>query len=387
MKCDIPAPLERLGWFQNKLGLKAKDLEKLNPYRDAFVLKKVEFAEDFYQYFCEIPETKLVLDYKERQGHIRKAWAQWFESLFKDSFDERFLSYLWNSGLRHVESNVDQKFVNLGFSVVRRYCQEITKREVPAAKREEVLVVIDRMVDLCILIETQAYIEATSQCDLEVVKGISHQVRNPLTVIGGNILRLKKRADPDSPLHKTYETILGENKRLEAMVTDVAVYSEMFEIAAQFSEVSLESLLSGALQRLKATQWVENVKIEMDLSPEHPVVQGVPEDLQIMFYYLLQNSLEAVDPEAPYIKISSRLLVSAISFLEIEIFNNGVPPSKEDMENLFVPFYSSKPLGTGFGLPIAGLAARKSLGDLTLEPVPGQGTRCVIRLPIPLRTL
>jgi len=53
------------------------------------------------------------------------------------------------------------------------------------------------------------------------------------------------------------------------------------------------------------------------------------------------------------------------------------------MENLFVPFYSSKPLGTGFGLPIAELAARKNLGDLSLEPVPEQGTRCVVKLPIP----
>ena len=383
MKCDIPAPLDRLAWFQEKLGLKGKELQKLDPYRGAFAKNREEFAENFYQYFCEIPETKLILDYKERQGHIRKAWAQWFESLFKDRFSERFLTYLWQSGLRHVESNVDQRFINLGFSFVRRYCQEITKREVPAEDREDVLVAIDKMVDLCILIETQAYIEATSQCDLEVVKGISHQVRNPLTVIGGNILRLKKRADPDSPLHKTYETILGENKRLEAMVTDVAVYSEMFEIAAEFSEVSLESLLSGALEKLKATQWVENVKIEMDLSPENPIVQGVPEDLQTMFYYLLQNSLEAVDLKEPYIRISSRLLVSALSFLEIEIFNNGALPSKDDMENLFVPFYSSKPLGTGFGLPIAELAARKSLGDLLLEPVPEEGTKCIIKLPIP----
>jgi signal transduction histidine kinase len=239
------------------------------------------------------------------------------------------------------------------------------------------------MIDTCLLIETYAYVAATSQCDMEIVKGISHQVRNPLTVIGGNIIRLLRKEDPHSPLHRTYETILGENKRLEGMVTDAGVYSEMFERAPEFLEVSLESLISGALEQLKATQWVEDVRIEMDLSSEYPAVRGVPEDLETMFYYLLQNSLEAVDLEAPYIKISSRQMRSMPSFIEIEIFNNGVPPSEEDMDNLFVPFYSSKPLGTGFGLPIAGLAARKSLGDLTLEPVSDQGTKCVIKLPIP----
>jgi len=53
------------------------------------------------------------------------------------------------------------------------------------------------------------------------------------------------------------------------------------------------------------------------------------------------------------------------------------------MENLFVPFYSSKPHGTGFGLPIAQLAAKKNQGELYLERVPEQGTKCVIQLPAP----
>jgi signal transduction histidine kinase len=383
MKCDIPAPLDRLVWFQEKLSLKTEEEEKINQYRAIFAEKKTVFAEDFYQYFYEIPETKLFLDHEKRLGHLKKAWTQWFESLFEDGFSERFLSYLWRSGLRHVEVNIDKKFINLGYSVVRQFCQKIIREEIPKADQDTVLVAIDKMIDTCLLIETYAYVAATSQCDMEIVKGISHQVRNPLTVIGGNIIRLLRKEDPHSPLHRTYETILGENKRLEGMVTDAGVYSEMFERAPEFSEVSLESLISGAIERLKATQWVEDVKIEMELSSEYSMVRGIPEDLETMFYYLLQNSLEAVDPEEPYIKISSRLLASAPSFIDIEIFNNGAPPSKEDMENLFVPFYSSKPLGTGFGLPIAELAARKSLGDLSLEPVPDQGTKCVVKLPIP----
>ena len=383
MKCDIPAPLDRLAWFQEKLSLKSEEEEKIKEYSLTFAEKKEVFAEDFYQYFYEIADTKLFLDHEKRLGHLKKAWTQWFEALFKEGFSERFLSYIWRSGLRHVEVNIDKKFINLGYSVVRQFCQKIIREEIPKADQDTVLVAIDKMIDTCLLIETYAYVAATSQCDMEIVKGISHQVRNPLTVIGGNIIRLLRKEDPQSPVHKTYETILGENKRLEGMVTDAGVYSEMFERAPEFSEVSLESLISGALERLKATQWVEDVKIEMNLSHEYPVVRGVPEDLETMFYYLLQNSLEAVDPEAPYIRISSNPPASTTSFIEIEIFNNGALPTKEDMENLFVPFYSSKPLGTGFGLPIAELAVRKSLGDLLLEPVPDEGTKCIIKLPIP----
>ncbi len=54
---------------------------------------------------------------------------------------------------------------------------------------------------------------------------------------------------------------------------------------------------------------------------------------------------------------------------------------------IFIPFYSSKAYGSGFGLPIAQLAARRSFGDVSLEPIPTKGTRCVIKLPIPVREL
>lgn len=111
---------------------------------------------------------------------------------------------------------------------------------------------------------------------------------------------------------------------------------------------------------------------------------GDPEDLSRMFYYLLENSIEAVDPENPSIRISSRWKDSDASFAEVEIYNTGKSLTPEEMDNLFVPFYSSKPHGTGFGLPIAQLAARKCLGDLYLEPVDHEGTRCVIELPVPI---
>jgi signal transduction histidine kinase len=101
-----------------------------------------------------------------------------------------------------------------------------------------------------------------------------------------------------------------------------------------------------------------------------------------MFYYLLQNSLEAVDREDPALRITSKSLGSESAFLQIEIFNTGNPPDSHEIESVFVPFYSSKPYGTGFGLPIARLAARKNLGEVILEPVPNQGTRCIIQLPI-----
>ncbi len=383
MKCDVPVPLEKLRWFETKLNLDRKSPEELNPFRSLLIEQKDVFAEAFYLHLYAIPETRIYLDHEKYQGYLKKAWNNWFEFLFKEGFSDRFLNYQWQSGLRHVEIGVDHRYITLGYSYLRQFCQKTINDKIPVEDRESVLQVIDKMIDFCLLVETQAFIEATTQCDIEVVRGISHQVRNPLTVIGGNILRLKKKVTSDNPVHEIYDAILGENQRLENMVNDVIVYSEMFQKEPVFSNISLEDLMLELITKLNEKTSGANVKIDLKLSPEATYVNVDREDIYNMFLYLLENSLEAVDPKAPLIRVSSRPWPEESSFIEVEIFNTGQLPGMEDLSNLFVPFNSSKPYGTGFGLSIARLAARKNLGDLSLEPVSDKGVRCVIKLPAP----
>ena len=381
MNCNIPVPVERLLWFQEKLGIEGRGLERLKPYRSLFASKKKAFAESLYKYFYEIRETRAHIEHERRRGHLKEAWMEWFESLFNEGFSNAFLASHWRSGLRHVEVNIDHRFITLAYSFVRQFCRQIVKNEIPALDQEPVLEDIGRMVDFCLLIETQAFIDATTQCDLEVVKGISHQVRNPLTIIGGYVQRLKREADPGSPIHRIYDTILDENKRLENMVGDVGVYSEMFQKEPYFTDLSLEALVSRALGRLEEAVSAIQPEINVAMDPGCSHVHGDPEDLERLFYYLLQNSLEAIDLTRPCIKITAKPWPEDSRFIEASIFNTGGPLSPEDAAHLFVPFYSSKQQGTGFGLPIAQLAARKNLGELYLEPVPNEGMRCVIKLP------
>jgi len=192
---------------------------------------------------------------------------------------------------------------------------------------------------------------------------------------------LKRDADPGSPVHRIYDTILDENKRLENMVKDVGVYSDMFQKEPHFKDVTLQTLLSRVLDCLGEMVSAIQPELEMAMDSQCPDVQGDPEDLERLFYYLLQNSLEAIDTKRPYIRIATRPWPDDPRFVEVAIFNTGAPPSPEDLAHLFIPFYSSKSHGTGFGLPIAQLAARKNLGDLYIEPVPDEGMKVVVKLP------
>jgi signal transduction histidine kinase len=376
-------PYDRLAFFQKQLGLAEDNLVQLDPYRGLFASKRKEFARFLYDYFSQIPGTRMVLEHETRPGNLEKVWAHWFDSLFRMKLDEQFFAYIWRSGARHVELNLDQRFVNLGYSVVRQFCHEVIQTQVPIDQRENVSWAINRLVDLCLLVETHAYIAASSRCDREVVRGIAHQVRNPVAVIGGNIKRLQKHLDKDSPVHKVYDAIILESQRLERMVTDIHIYTEIFQGEPSYAVTSLQTLIERALTGLHDRQSLERVTIDMILDPRFPNVHCDARDIQTMFYYLLENSLEALSPENPYIRIDSKPLDERPHSLQVVIFNTGAPPRLEDLDNLFTPFYSSKPTGTGFGLPIARLAAGKNLGDLALVPVPNEGTKCVVTLPLP----
>ncbi len=385
MKPLVDFPAERITWFQFKLGITPQDIHIIKQFRDLFIGKKKEFATYFYSYFNEIEDAKFFLEHERRSGHLKVVWEEWFEGLFKEDLERQFLTHMWRSGLRHVEIHIDHRFIALGYSVVRQFCRDIVRTEIPEANQKSVSAVVDKLVDFCLLIETHAFIEATSKCDIEVIRGIAHQVRNPLTVIGGNAYRLLRNVGSGAWSRKACETIMEENRRLEKMVKDVQVYSDMYQRETDYSMLTLDAIIPDALEELRSKRGIKEIPHEITFDLSGVLIHGDQEDLRTMFYYLLENCIDAAGSESPYIRLSMRPPTTApSSFVEIEIFNRGEPPEAEEINNFFVPFHSSKPYGTGFGLPIAQLAARRSFGDIHIEPVPDEGTRCIIKLPVPI---
>lgn len=376
-------PLEKLSYIRDKLGLSGDDLAALAPYRHLFTSRKDEFAQHFYQFFSNIPETRLILEHEGRPGILSKVWAAWFEFFFNATLDTTLLSYLWRVGVRHVEVNLDQRYSNLGFSVIRQFCHQIVLTEIPPDKSAPVLSAINKMLDLCLLIETEAYINNTTRCDLEVMKEVADRVRNPVTVIGGNIRRLQKTVDAKSKEYDLFERLFGENRRLESMVRDIKVYMDVFGGKLRLEHVAIEEIVKRTLEGVRAEDPAvkSGVRVEVDFDPRASSVMGDPVALQHLFYYLLQNSFEAAAADQGLIKISAASDKNTGHNIRVEICNTGKPIQTDDAERLFTPFFSTKVAGTGFGLPIARLVARRHYGKLEFEPLSEGGARVIVTLP------
>ena len=282
----------------------------------------------------------MFLKHYETTGFLKNAWAGWFESLFRWNSEEDFIKYLWRIGIRHVEVNLDQRYSNLAFSVSRQFCENIILKEIPAGKRDAIFGTVNRLIDFCMLVETDAYIEARARCDMEIVMGVADRVRNKSVVISGNIKRLQRKTDMKDPVYDVYESVLSNSSAFERMITDVRVYVDISQKEPELRETALEMLITKAVGQLESKEAFRNVTVETALDKKAQMIFVDAKDMESMFYYLLENSFEAVDPKNPYIKISS---ISEPSFPRTDkgrdIQHRRPFERGSDSENLFSIFF------------------------------------------------
>jgi signal transduction histidine kinase len=358
-------------------------LSQLNEFRDVLIGSKGEFRDKFYRFFFAIPDAKTILEHVAKLDVLHNSWDYWFDSLFRTDIDAAYLEFIWGIGKRHMELNVEQRFTSLGFFLIRQFFREKIDEKIPSDKRSVISETIDKLLDLNLFVMTAAYIETTIHCDIEVIKGVEDKIRNPVTVIGGNIMRLKRDASRPDYEKVLFDSLIEQNKKLERIMLDIRKYTQLFEEEANFATFSVKELIGLVLEKLRKENGLENIRIDINADPGIPFVKGDEKQIENVFYAVLLNAVEAIDTQDPYIRISTRQEKSALHNMEIEIFNTGKPPKKEDIDKLFSPFYSTKVMGTGFGLPFARLAVKKNYGKITLAPVPEKGTLVTITLPLP----
>lgn len=374
-------PYRSLKTIIGKLELKESDYDVLYKYRDVFISKRDNFAEFFYNFFLEMPETRILLEHFGKPAVLKQVWSNWFERIFTEKPDFDFIAYLWRIGLKHVEVNLDQKYSNLGFSAVRQFIHRIARDNFAPEISVDILFAADKVIDFCVVIETSAYIDALSRCDVEILKGIADKIRNPVTIIGGNLRRLQRKADPEGPLFKDYDFLISYTSHCEDMVADINTYMTIFQNEAKFEKCILDTVIDNVLAKLSSEKKLEGVKTEVHLSPEARFVLADPEDIRHLFFHVIENAAEAARvAEVPLVRINSELQEVPPHTVRVEVFNNGESIKLQNIANILTPFYSTKSHGSGLGLSIAKLALRKNFGDMDFEPAGQSGTKVSITL-------
>ncbi|RKX55736.1 MAG: hypothetical protein DRP50_01990 [Thermotoga sp.] len=211
----------------------------------------------------------------------------------------------------------------------------------------------------------------------EMTARVAHEIRNPLSVIGGFANRLlEKNSCPDNK--KYLEIISSEVKRLERVVNEALMVAKGgTAVGGKFEYVDLNDVIKYVINLYTDKFEERSVRPEIILEGKKMTLMNA-EAIKECIINLVQNSLEAVEIGG-VIRVESFEDERNVGF---SIWNTGKIISPEVEEKIFAPFYTTKVYGTGLGLSIVRrIIEDEHNGKIEVESKVGRGTKFVIKFP------
>jgi PAS domain S-box-containing protein len=209
----------------------------------------------------------------------------------------------------------------------------------------------------------------------QLVAEITHEIKNPLIMIGG-FARQLSRSDRDEKSRTKLIIITEEVQRLEKLVQELSEIYRPQKLSLEPIDINL--LLTHIFSLSQEDCARLHIALHLD-TPETPLwVQGDPGKLKQVFLNLVKNAMEAME-QGGEVKIQAEL---ASDRVDIKISDNGPGVQTKDQDKLFTPFFTTKRRGTGLGLSVSKrIIENHPGGTLTLDSWEGKGTTVSISLP------
>lgn len=213
----------------------------------------------------------------------------------------------------------------------------------------------------------------------DVARALAHELKNPLTAMKLSLARLS-RSDPASPADATRisESVALLQEEVELLMRMTQSFSTFARLPVpHFQDVPLRPLLSEVCSLYARTS---AVPVELVPGPEVSL-RADPDGLRRLFGNLVKNATEASSEGAPPVRVSLEPAATGGVRVTVADGGSGVPGVLEGAA-LTRGLFSTKPEGSGLGLPISQKITHEHGGQLRLEPVPGGGTLASVELPL-----
>lgn len=218
----------------------------------------------------------------------------------------------------------------------------------------------------------------------EMAAGISHEINQPLTAIlnyaENALLLLQKGPENDRIVTENLRDIAGQVKRAKNVIAHLKGYARSQDEPRTLVDVN--ELIRGVADFLSYEMRQRGIALKMDLYSPLPDVKGDPLRLEQVFVNVLLNAAQSIAKDTGG-KISVRTMRETDGRIAVEIGDNGIGMSAEVMENLFKPFFTTKPRdeGTGLGLAISKRILIAHGGSISAKSEPSRGSVFTITLP------
>jgi nitrogen-specific signal transduction histidine kinase len=225
----------------------------------------------------------------------------------------------------------------------------------------------------------------------EMAAGIAHELKNPLAGIEvmAGLLRRQVSDSPDA--QSLLADIISEAKLANAIVVEMLEFVRPIRLQMEQTDIREVLQQSVTLAEGKARRGDISLKLELDRSL--PLLDGDFHQLCQVFTNLLINAFEALEGRG---QIAIRAAVEAVEpdpafsaetpapthAVVVDVIDSGPGVPAELSDRIFVPFFTTKPKGSGLGLPIVRKIVDAHEGRIDLSSSVDAGTRFRVTLPV-----
>ena len=218
----------------------------------------------------------------------------------------------------------------------------------------------------------------------ELAGALAHEINQPLSAIMSNAQAARRYLANPTPDLEEVKEILNDIVKDDARAGDVIHHLRALlkKTKTVPEPLDLNFIIREVVGLLRSDAVIRDVKVSSDLDPMLPLVRGDRIQLQQVALNLILNAFEAIDGQPNgdrQVLIRTGLKDSRV-LAAVTDNGNGIPVG--DAENIFKPFYTTKPQGLGMGLSICRSIINSHHGRLWAENNPDRGATFYFSLPV-----
>ena len=208
---------------------------------------------------------------------------------------------------------------------------------------------------------------------------VAHEIRNPLNSISMGMQRLKAEFTPTEDAEEYahfLDLMRNEVRRLNGIVEQFLALARPLKL--QREQVDVGEFFRDVAALLEAEAKAANVRIELEIAPDLPLLRADRNYMKQLLMNLLLNGIQAM-PSGGALTLQAGMEKESLRF---SITDRGIGIAPDKLSKIFDPYFTTKANGSGLGLAIARRIVDAHGGKITAESQPGQGSCFRVWLPI-----
>ena len=210
----------------------------------------------------------------------------------------------------------------------------------------------------------------------EMAGGLAHQLRNSLGAIVGYGRLIEKRLLKAGLKTSSIKALATETQEAEALIERFLYFSRPLNFQPQ--ETNLRELIQDLLESFRVRPDCQHIEFVYDSM----ISDQIPADALLLkqaLVNLVENAVNSYNGQAGVVTVETQMRADQV---EITIWDSGCGIAEGSRDKVFTPFYSSRPAGTGLGLPLVAKIVELHQGHISLESQEIKGTVVRVMLPI-----